>query len=352
VKAVKNESKRGTRRRRVLLALATAAVAWLVFDKAVAVIASEPTVGHWRSQEGRDAYRAAYDDVMATLPEPTRTHNVATGYGTVRVYEWAATEAGAQAAGGAEPEEGLEPGERLPVVLLPGISSGAPMWGENLPHWIGERTLYAMDALGDAGMSIQSVPFTSFDDHADWVEQVLAGLDLGRAHTVGHSFGAAIAATHALRHPGRVASVTLLEPVMVLRGLPASTYLWSSLLILPVPQPWKDRGLAEIGGVTVEEVRERTPMSVMIDEGSKHYASVTLVPRTLSDGEWESVSVPVRVDIAADQSLAGGEEAAQRARDLDRGPVTVWPGTTHSLPMQAAEDLGPKLEGYWADHDR
>lgn len=325
-------------RRRALKVLAALVVTWLVVDKAASVVAPEPGVGHWRSAEGFASYRAAYDAVMATLPAPTRVHDVATGYGSVRVYEWAAAPDAA--------------GSGLPVVLLPGIRSGAPMWGENLTQWIGGRTLYAMDAIGDAGLSTQSVPFTSFDDTATWVEQALAGLELDRAHLVGHSFGGAIAATHALAHPGRVASVTLLEPVMVLRWLPASTYLWSALLLLPVPQSWKDRGLAEIGGVTVEEVRERTPMSVMIDEGSRHYAAGTRVPRTFTDDEWRSLSVPVRIDLGSDASLAGGDAAAARARSLGTGPVTVWPETTHSLPMQAAEQLGPELERYWARHDR
>lgn len=304
---------------------------------------NRPNVGYWRSQEGFEAYRAAYDEVMATLPAPTRTHDVATGYGTVRVYEWAAPGEGVRG----EEAQGVPP-----VVLLPGIRSGAPMWGGNLTHWIDQRTLYAMDAVGDAGMSTQSEPFTSFDDQAAWVEQVLAGLGLERAHMVGHSFGGAIAATHALAHPRRVASLTLLEPVMVLKGLPVSTYLWSALLLLPAPQPWKDHALAEIGGVSVAEVRERTPVSVMIDAGAKHYAAVTVVPRTLTDEEWRSLPMPVRIDIASDKSLAGGEEAAQRARALGREPVTVWPRTTHSLPVQAAEKLGPELERYWSEHDQ
>ena len=329
---------RRARRRRVLQVLAALVVAWLVLDKTVSVAAPAPRVGHWRSQEGFASYRAAYHEVMATLPAPTRTHDVATGYGAVRVYEWAAP-------GGGE-------GEDLPVVLLPGTRSGAPMWGDNLGHWIGERTVYAMDAVGDAGMSTQSVPFASFDDQATWVEQVLAGLDLARVHVVGHSFGGAVAATHSLRHPDRVASLTLLEPVMVLQGLPASAYLWSTLLFLPGPQSWKDRALAEIGGVSVAEVRERTPMSVMIDKGAQHYAPVSLVPRTFTDEEWRSLPMPVRVDIAADKSLAGGGGAADRAGALGVDPVTVWPGTTHSLPMQVARELGSELERYWSAHDR
>lgn len=331
-----DQKKHRPRTRRALQVLAVLAVAWLVIDKAAAIVAPEPTVGHWRGAEGYASYRQAYEDVMATLPEPTRTHDVPTEYGSVRVYEWAAAE---------------EAEDAPPVVLLPGIRSGAPMWGDNITHWVGQRTLYAMDAIGDAGMSTQSTPFSSFDDQAAWVEQVLTGLDLERVHMVGHSFGGAIAAVHALEHPGRVASLTLLEPVMVLRGLPASTYLWSSLLLLPVPQSWKDRGMAEIGGVTVEEVRERTPMSVMVDEGSRHYDSVTLVPRTLSDEEWRSMTMPIRIDLASDGSLAGGGEAGDRARELGKGPVTVWPRTTHSLPMQAAGELGSELPAYWAEHD-
>lgn len=325
---------RRRRGRRVLTALGVALVAWLVVDKVVTIARPAPTVGRWRSTEGFASYRESYRQVMDTLPAPTRTHDVVTGYGTVRVYEWAA------------------PGDRLPVVLLPGIRSGSPMWGDNLASWIGHRTVFTMDAIGDAGLSTQSVPLTSFDDQGEWVEQALSGLGLDRAHLVGHSFGGATSAVHALHHPERVASLTLIEPVMVLRPLPASTYLWSTMLLLPTPQAWKDRALAEIGGTTVAEVRRRTPMSEMIDRGSAQYVAPTLVPRTLSDVEWGSMTMPIRVDIASDKSLAGGERAAERARSLGKAPVTRWPETTHSLPMQAAGPLGEELERYWGAHDR
>lgn len=329
---------RRSRRLSALKILAALLVGWLVTDKAISLLKPKSSVGRWRNQQGYASYRAAYDDVMATLPAPTRTHDVHTNYGTVRVYEWAASDPA--------------PADRAAVVLLPGIRSGAPMWGSNLPTWIGERTLYALDAIGDAGMSTQAIGFSSFEDQADWVEQVLAGLDLDRVHTVGHSFGGAIAAAHALRHPDRIASLTLLEPVMVMHGFPASTYVWSSVLLLPLPQSMKDRALAKIGGVSLSEVQERTPMSVMIDEGTKHYVSVTITPRTLTDDEWRSMPMPIRLDLAGDKSLAGGGKAAERARRLGIDPVVVWPQTTHSLPVQAADPLGSELSRYWTEHDR
>ncbi len=324
-----------TRRKRVLVVLAAALAIWLLVDKVITIVAPPPTTGHWRSDEGYREYLAAYQAAMAILPAPTATHDVRTDHGTVRVYEWA----------GAAGSEGL-----APIVLVPGFGSGAPMWAENLPYWLGERTIYAMDAVGDAGLSTHAVPFTSFDDHGVWVEQTLAGLGLDRVHLVGHSFGGAIAATHARLHPERLASLTLLEPVLVLHGLPASAYLWSTVLLLPVPQSWQDRALAEIGGVSVEEVRERTPMSVMIDAGTQHYAAVRVQPATFTDEQWQAMPMPVRVEIASDSSLAGGDAAAERARSFGF-EVIVRPNTTHSLPMQAAATLGTELPAFWQRHD-
>lgn len=64
------------------------------------------------------------------------------------------------------------------------------------------------------------------------------------------------------------------------------------------------------------------------------------------------MTMPIWIEIASEKSLAGGPPAAQRARSLGLDRVTVRPDTTHSLPMQAAEELGTELPGYWASHDR
>ncbi|WIY84023.1 hypothetical protein [Propionimicrobium sp. PCR01-08-3] len=136
--------RRGSRGKTIVKVLAIAVVAGLVVDKAISIISPSPQVGRWKSAAAKAAYASAYDQAMAALPEPTRIHDVQVDLGSVRVLEW----------------QGSEPGP--PVVLLPGRSSGAPMWIENLPDWIGQRTIYALDPLGDAGFSAQTVPLTSF----------------------------------------------------------------------------------------------------------------------------------------------------------------------------------------------
>lgn len=315
--------------RTLLKVLGLLFVGWLAIDKVISGVAPDPTVGQWRSAKAQQAYINAYREVMARLPAPTRTLDVQTEFGSIRLLEWV----------------GREPGP--PVVLMPGHSSGAPMWSENLPSWIGERTVYALDPLGDAGFSIQRLPLTRFEDQAEWVSQALGALGVERAHVVGHSFGGATAAVFALKHPEQVASLTLLEPVMVLGPMPASTFFWATLTQLPVPQSWKDRALAEIGGVSVAEVRERTPMSVMIDGAAQGYSTELPFPRQLTDDEWRSLDMPLRVDIAG-RSLAGGQAAVDRVRRLcPNATATLWPEATHSLPMQERATLGPALLEFW-----
>lgn len=295
---------------------------------------SSAKLGRWRSLDARDAYADAYQAVLETIPSPTRTLDISTSFGTVRAYEWAAPTAGP------------------PVFLLPGRASGAPMWVENLSDWIGRRTIYAVDALGDAGLSTQTMPLTTYDDQATWISQTITELGLDRVQSVGHSFGGATAAIHALRHPEQVATLTLLEPVLVLRPPPVSSLVWATITQLPLPQSWKDRALAELGGVTVAEVRERTPLAVMIDHGSAGFRAVLPTPRTLTDQEWRSLTMPLRVDIAGTRSLAGGAAAVERLRSLcPAAVVRLWPEATHSLPMQERKSLAPALLAFWHTAD-
>lgn len=301
-----------------------------------ACIASEADdlkIGTFRSASGREAYVRAYDAAMADLPAPSASRDVPTSLGSVRAYEWTGTAP-----------------HREPVVLLPGRSSGVPMWGENLPGFRATgRTIIAFDAIGDAGMSVQTAPLRGPQDQARWVEEALEGLHASRVHTVGHSFGGATAAAHALYHPERLASLTLLEPVFILHRPPLSTLFWATIASLPVPSSWRDHALAAIGGLDVDQVREQTPIGDMIAAGTAHFAAALPTPRTFSDNDLARLTMPTYVAIAARASLAGGEAAAARAREIPHAEVDVWPNTTHSLPMQVAPALGKRLGAFW-DH--
>lgn len=292
-------------------------------------VAGAPGVGHFRSADGRQVYLDAYSDALGTLPEPTAVHDIPTGHGAVRVYEWSTGRAR----------------EETPVLLAPGRSSGVPMWSENLPALIAERRVLAFDALGDAGLSAQTVPFSSFGDLAGPVDDVVRALAPDGVHVVGHSFGGATAAAYALRFPERVVTLTLLEPVFTLARPSAGMLAWAMVGSLPfLPAGLRAKALGKIGGVEEDPTTFRDdPTARMIAAASEHYTTALPQPATLTDDELAQLTMPVYVAIASDDSLAGGVDAAKRAAQLPRGTVLTWPDTTHSLPMQAAGELEPEL---------
>ena len=75
--------------------------------------------------------------------------------------------------------------DSYPIVLLPGRSSGVPMWSANVSALIHSRQVIAFDALGDAGLSVQSAPLTSMGDQAAWIDQVVTAVAPGESTSSG-----------------------------------------------------------------------------------------------------------------------------------------------------------------------
>lgn len=305
------------------------------------VLPDEPRAGAWRSAADRDAYVTAYEQVLQQLPAPDDVRDVPTRFGSVRAYTWAAT---------------TTPAGASPVVLLPGRSSGAPMWRDLLPLLRDGHPVLALDPVGDAGLSQQTVPLTGTADQTAWLDEALGRLaPRTPVHLVGHSFGGATAAHYALAHPERVASLALLEPVLTLAGLPASVYLWSTLILLPTPQSWRDEALRRIGGAADDPAGgtpDDDPLVRMIDLGARGYTAHLPTPAVLDDDELAALTMPVYVGLGGTQSLAGGAAAADTARThLPDATVTVWPEATHSLPFQETDALARELVTFWRAAD-
>ena len=169
-----------------------------------------------------------YWEAMRRFPTPPSvTADIDTDFGAVRVYEWHTPETK----------------DSMPVVLIPGRSSGAPMWADNLAAFSSRHRVMAFDALGDAGLSVQAAPLADMADQAAWIHQVLARQAPRGAHIVGHSFGGATAAAYADHYPTEVRSLTLLEPVF--------TFSYPSARLMACG-PWlpRCRGFPPVGGTT------------------------------------------------------------------------------------------------------
>lgn len=303
-------------------------------------LSAPPGVGHFRSDEGHALYRNYYAQAMDQLPEPSSVYDIPTDFGVVRVYEWSTPETSGGTA----------------VVLVPGRSSGVPMWTENLPGFLKEHRVLAFDALGDAGLSVQIAPLTSMEDQAVWMDEVISKLAPDGVHLVGHSFGGATATAYARLHPKRVRSLALLEPVFTFAYPPAGMLWWATVATLPgMPESARDHALNRIAGSDEgEDVGDTTdPVALMIAAATEHFSAELPTPSPLSDAQAAEIRMPVYVAIAGKDSLAGGRAAAERAgKALPDARVQIWEDATHSLPMQEVDPLQQVLTDFWASAER
>lgn len=318
---------------RITKIIFTLVVVLLVFYVLLDLMNSKPTVGHFKSTEGQQAYVSAYDEVMSSLQPPTETYDVATSWGTVKAYEY---------------KNQAHP-DAIPVVLFPGNRAGTPMWIENMPDFIENRTVYAFDALGDAGKSTQTVPLTDAKDVSGWISQTLTELNIKRAHIVGYSFGGGYVADFALTHPEQVATLTLLDPAFALNFPSLPILFWATVSSMEfLPETWRNHGLAQMTGNSTEDASSDDALVRMIRAATSSYVSSLPTPATLSDEDLRRLKMPVYIGLGENSPITKGAE--EKAKLIPKGEVKVWKGATHSLPMEVTSELDAELEVFWRSH--
>jgi pimeloyl-ACP methyl ester carboxylesterase len=172
------------------------------------------------------AFFAAYDALLARWPTGVTEIDVPTPYGTTRVHAYG-------------------PAEATPVLLLHGGGSTGAVWFANAPALGTHHRVLAVDILGDAGHSIPGGrPLRTTTDLMAWLDALLDGLAVPRAHLVGHSYGAWIALIYALHAAPRVDRLVLLDPTQCFAGFRPG-FLLRSLPVLLRPTEARARAYVD-----------------------------------------------------------------------------------------------------------
>jgi len=104
-----------------------------------------------------------------------------------------------------------------PVVLIPGLASGAWTWNGVIPHLAAKHSVYAVTIAGFAGR-----PASGTASFAAFEKDLTALLDqrhLAKPVLVGHSIGGTLAIDYAETHPDRVRAIVAADGLPVFPGM-------------------------------------------------------------------------------------------------------------------------------------
>ncbi|MRH88483.1 alpha/beta fold hydrolase [Nocardia sp. SYP-A9097] len=285
-------------------------------------------IGRFKNDQARAEYLRAYDALETLWPLPQTQVDIETSFGTTHV----------RSSGS---------GSGLPLVLLPSFPGNGLQWHGLIKDLTRDRTVYAFDAIGAAGKSVQTAPFTGEADIAAWLAEVLAGLGLTRAHVLGYSQGSRLASLLALYAPERLASVTLIEPNGLLVKMK-----WSVLFrimrfgIRPTEANRVKMAAWLTPGVTMNE-REIACLHAALA-----FHNTLGWPRLLEDAELQSISTPVLAVFGGDSVAGNAVAAAERVTDLlPHGQSRIVPGMGHGVIDQAPDEVVPRVLEFLAQHD-
>ena len=103
------------------------------------------------------------------------------------------------------------PVDAPPVVALQGSGGTAAHWLPDIATLAGRLRVHAVDAPGEPGRTVEARPPLTSPAYAEWLDDVLDALELPRAAFLGTSLGGWWALDYALRRPGRVAALALVN---------------------------------------------------------------------------------------------------------------------------------------------
>ncbi|MFB6719477.1 alpha/beta fold hydrolase [Kribbella sp. NPDC056345] len=278
-------------------------------------------VGHFTNAQAQATYLSLYDATIAAIPGSPDVRDVPTTYGQVRVYRWGSASG-------------------TPFVLLHGRGATTAMWEPNIPALAAERTVYAIDSLGEPGRSIQTLPIRTSADQAAWLTEVLDFVGIEQAHFAGVSGGGWLTFNQALHTPDRVATAALIEPANVLARF-SPKFLLGGLSLLPgVPQRYGDRFLAWVSG----NPDMTQPIAQLLTTGIRNYRMALPMPAYGTDPLLRSLQVPVLALLGGRTVPHNPHEAARRAQTLiPNNQTEIWPEATHALSGEFPDQLNERL---------
>lgn len=268
----------------------------------------------FRSPRHARAIRAAYDTALSHWPAGHRRVTVQTRHGATHVIT-------------------CGPEHAPPVVLIHGAQTTAASWQHYAAQWSTHFRLHAIDVIGEAGPSAPSRLPLAGDAHAQWLDDVLDGLQVSRAAFVGISLGARTALDFTLRRPARVTRLALLCPSGIGRQ---KRFLWWALPLLLLGDAGRAcvrrRVLGRLPPASTAAERDTLALMHAVDRGFR--PRIEPIP-VFADNVLRTLSVPTLAIVGGRDVMLDSQDTRERlTRLVPHAQILFLPEQPHFIRGQ------------------
>ncbi|GAA2645406.1 alpha/beta fold hydrolase [Paractinoplanes durhamensis] len=279
-------------------------------------------VGEFRNDQARDRFFTVYDDLVARLwPSASVDSDVVTSFGTTRVHR-------------------LGAGDETPFVLLPGSGGPSLMWHAYVGRLAASRPVIAIDLVGEPGPSVQTRAIDSGDEWSAWLDEVLTGLGVDRAHLVGTSYGGWIALRHALRSPDAVASLALLDP----GGFGKVSRKFLIWIIACGLAGFAPRAIRHALARPLRNVALRDDDAMPLVKATFGFRRRHILPAPLTDDELGRITTPTLALVGGHSQLYDAREVTARiSARMPHAVAEIIPEASHDLALWRPDELAARI---------
>lgn len=222
-----------------------------------------------------------------------------------------------------------------PLVLLHGSLANSASWMLDVALWSTKFRLFAVDMIGEPGLSARVRPELAGDAHALWLDDVFEGLGLSSAALVGTSLGGWLALDYASRRPAAVRALALISPAGI--GRQKNFLLKAAPLLLL--GPWGKRKMWELvfGPAPRTLPEEVQPLAeLMRTVGRAVKPRVVSIPR-LTDAQLSKLGMPILTIVGGRDVLLNSQDTRERLqRTVPQAEIGFIEAGYHFLPDQGS----------------
>lgn len=266
----------------------------------------------YKSKAGQEAVERLYRDALQRWPVPNRQITVPTRHGDTFVVACGETHS-------------------TPLVLFHGSGTNSSAWIADVAAWAQEYRVYAIDMIGEPGLSAPSRPSMHSNAYVEWLDDVWDHLGLESASIVGVSLGGWLGLEYAVKRPARVAALSLVSPSGV--GAQNHLLLLKAGLLLMLGRWGLRKALALVTGRTnlPGEVSEALLLRF------RHFRPrMDKLPIRTHD-ELAGLRMPVQLIVGGRDALLRSAETRDRmTRSVRNLQVVYLENEGHILPRQTA----------------